>query len=104
MPRVFSTEEFDKIERELSNFYQQRIESFISQLKVSYNVGNPLGYSYFREKKMDHLRVYFLVYEDLDAVLLVAISNKKTQEQTIVFIKEHLKDYLDIIRKKLSAL
>lgn len=104
MPRVFSTEEFDRIERELFAFYQERIESFSHQLKKTHNIGRPLGYSYFREKKMDHLRVYFLVYEDLDAVLLVAISNKKTQEQTIIFIKEHLKDYLEIIRKKISAL
>lgn len=104
MARVFSTEEFDKIEGELSVFYQERIESFIGQLKRTPKIGRPLGYYYFREKKMDHLRVYFLVYEDLNAVLLVAISNKKTQEQTIIFIKEHLKDYLEIIRKKLSAL
>jgi len=38
-------------------------------------MGKPLGYSFFREKKFGKYHVYFLVYKELDTVLLIAISD-----------------------------
>ena len=104
MSRVFSTEEFDNVEKTLPAFYQLRIEAFIKQLKKSSQIGQPLGYSYFREKKMDKFRLYFLVYDELDSILLVTISSKKTQQKTINEIKENLDSYNEIIKKKINAL
>lgn len=102
--RVFSTEEFDTWERILSKNYQREIDLIIQQLKETANVGKPLGYSYFREKKFDKYRAYFLVYEELDAILLVTISDKKTQQDTINRIKRELDHYKDLIKRKLNAL
>jgi len=71
-------------------------------LKVSSDVGKPLGYPFFREKKFDKYRIYFLVSEELDALLLITISDKKAQQDTIDRIKDDLDHYRDIIKNTLS--
>ena len=42
--------------------------------------------------------MYFLIYDDLKAVLMVAVSDKKTQQETINEIKNKLKDYYFIVK------
>ena len=101
MVRVLSTKEFDAWERLLPKEYQQQIKHIIKQLKQSLDVGKPLGYPFFREKKMEKYRIYFLVYEDVDTALLVTISDKKAQQQTIDKIKKDLDFYKDLIKKNL---
>ena len=101
MPRVLSTKEFDTWEKLLPKDYQDQIKRIIRQLKETHNVGKPLGYPFFREKKIGKYRVYFLVYEDVDTVLLITISDKKTQQYAIDKIKENLDYYYGLIRKNL---
>ena len=101
MPRVLSTKEFDTWEKLLPKEYQEQIKRIIRQLKETHDVGKPLGYPFFREKKIGKYRIYFLVYEDVDTVLLITISDKKTQQDTIDKIKENLDYYYDLIRKNL---
>ena len=101
MPRVLSTKEFDTWEKLLPKEYQDQIKRIIRQLKETHDVGKPLGYPFFREKKIGKYRIYFLVYKDVDTVLLITISDKKTQQDTIDKIKENLDYYYDLIRKNL---
>ena len=101
MTSVLSTKEFDTWERLLSREYQEQIDDIIKQLKQTTDVGKPLGYPFFREKKIGKYRVYFLIYEELDAVLLVTISDKKAQQDTIDKIKNELDFYKEIIKKNL---
>ena len=54
-------------------------------------VGDQLTYPFLREK-----RVYYLVYDDLQLVLLVATSGKKDQQETIDHIKSQLDEYRKI--------
>jgi len=49
--------------------------------------GNPLGTEWFRESRFENYRIYFLVYEDLSAIYIVAISGKKKQQKTINTIR-----------------
>ena len=65
------------------------------------DVGKPLGYPFFREKKMGKYRIYFLVYGDINAVLLITISDKKAQQEIIDKIKSELDFYKEVIRKNL---
>ncbi len=104
MTNVFSTREFDTWERLLSKEYRSTIERIIDDLKKDPRSGKPLGYPFFREKKFDKYRVYFLVYDEFDAVLLVTISDKKAQQETIDKIKEELDTYKELIKKNMSAL
>ena len=55
--------------------------------------GKQLSYPFLREKKIGGRRIYYLVYEDLRLVLLVAASGKKNQQATIEHIKENLKEF-----------
>jgi len=55
--------------------------------------GSPLSYKFLREKRIKERRVYYLIYEDLELVLLVATSGKKDQQATIDHIKENLDEF-----------
>ncbi len=99
MPHVLSTEEFDTWEKLLPKAYQERISRLIVHLKKTSDIGKPLGYPFFKEKKLDKYRVYFLIYEELDAVLLITVSDKKAQQETISRIKSQLDFYREIIKK-----
>ncbi len=101
MVRVVSTKEFDAWEKSLPKDYQDQIEKIIKQLKETWQVGKPLGYPFFREKKIGKFRLYFLVYEDIGMVLLITISDKKAQQETIDKIKHELDIYKDMIKKML---
>jgi len=101
MARVLSTKEFDTWETLLPKDQQEQIKGFIRELKQNHNTGKPLGYPFFREKKMGKYRIYFLIYEDVDTVLLVTISDKKAQQDTIDNIKSQLDYYKELIRKSL---
>ncbi|MBI1972952.1 hypothetical protein HYS50_03025 [Candidatus Woesearchaeota archaeon] len=68
-------------------------------LKENPFTGSPLSYKFLREKRIGGKRIYYLVYEDLHLVLLVATSGKKDQQATIDHIKEHLKEYRILAEK-----
>ncbi len=101
MVHVFSTKEFDTWEKILSKSYEKEIRNIIDELKQTWNTGKPLGFTFFREKKFDKYRVYFLIYEEINTVLLITISDKKAQQETINRIKKHLDYYKEIIKKNL---
>ena len=101
MARVLSTKEFDTWEKLLPKEYHGQLQGFIEELKHNPNTGKPLGYPFFREKKMGKYRLYFLIYDDVDTVLLITISDKKAQQDTIDKIKSQLDQYRELIRKNL---
>ena len=71
---------------------QQRIEKFYLQLTLQGDkVGYPLaGLPFFREKKFNGKRLYYLVYLEWNAILLAGISDKKKQQTMITQIKSQL--------------
>ena len=101
MNRVLSTKEFDTFERLLPNEYQKQIEKIIKQLKRSNNVGKPLSYPYFKEKKFGKYRIYFLIYKESKTILLVSISDKKAQQETINGIKRDIDFYYNLIKRNI---
>lgn len=62
-------------------------------------VGKHLSYPFLREKKIGGRRVYYLIYDDLKLVLLVATSEKKDQQATIAHIKMGLDEFREIAEK-----
>lgn len=75
-----------------------RVERFILQIaKNGPFIGKSIRYPFFREKKFNGKRLYFLVYEEWHAILLADISDKKGQPETIhriVFQLEALKNFV----------
>ncbi|MDO8634490.1 MAG: hypothetical protein Q7K34_04335 [archaeon] len=72
------------------------------QLKTKPYAGKPLGFGFFREKKIGGKRLYFLIYEEFVAVFVVAFGGKKTQQETINEIKNKLPDYLKSVKQALG--
>ena len=104
MYTIFHTEKFDReLARQFSKEEQRQVENFEKkQLVGNPNVGKPLGYRFFREKKAGGKRVYFLIYEDVNAVLMVAVSDKKAQQETIDDIRSRLEDYHEVVKEAIK--
>ncbi len=104
--RVFITDPAKKNMEKLDHSEQERIEKILQQLyEKGDEVGKPLrGLRFLREKKFDGKRLYYLVYSDWSSILVVAVSDKKTQEATINQIALEGSQYravaLDLLRTK----
>ena len=104
MFRAFRTEWYEKKLKKLSDEEQKIVEKIEQDLKQNPLSGKPLGYSFFRERKFDGNRIYFLVYLAPKVIFLITISDKKAQQQVIDLIKANLdiyKDQMDRILKNL---
>ena len=101
MYAIFRTKKFDKeLLKRMSKEERREIENFEKrQLVNNPYVGDHLSYSFFREKKIWDKRIYYLIYDDIKAVLMVAVSDKKTQQETIDEIKGRLKEYYEVVKE-----
>ena len=96
---VYETETFSKLYDSLDRDEKKWIKKIIEQLKENAKVGKPLRFSWFREKKYKDRRLYYLVYQKLDKVLLVAFGKKKDQQKIIDHILENKDKYKKIVEK-----
>lgn len=90
---VYTTEKFDKEVKRFSEEEQNRIQKIFFQIRDNPYVGDQLRYRFLREKRLQEKRIYYLVYDDLQAVLVVAISDKKAQKETIDHIVQYFDEY-----------
>ncbi|MEK6826424.1 MAG: type II toxin-antitoxin system RelE/ParE family toxin [Nanoarchaeota archaeon] len=88
MYKIFTTKEFDEYYEDLDKSLQIEIDKEIEQLETNPYVGKPLGYKFFREKKVRNHRIYYLIYEEHVVVFVVALSDKKEQQKAISTIKQ----------------
>ncbi len=100
--KIYTTEQFDKDFEKLDNSLQEQIDKEIEQLKSNPYVGKPLGYKFFREKKVKNHRIYYLIYEEYVVVFVIALSDKKNQQEVINKIKHLIPLYKDEIKNKLN--
>ncbi len=100
---IFKTEEFDRDYSKLDKSEQKRVDKILDQLmEKGGEVGKPLsGLSFFREKKFNGRRLYYLVYSDVLVVLALAISDKKAQQATINQILLNLAEFQQHISEAL---
>jgi len=97
--KIHTTKRFDKEILKLSNKENQRIKNLYYQLKENPYVGDSLQIRTFREKRLNGKRIYYLIFEDLKSVLIVALSNKKAQQKVIDFIIKNIKTFRETIIK-----
>ncbi len=100
---VHTTKRFDEEVEKLSSEEMRRIENIIQQLKENPYVGDQLQIKMFREKRIDEKRIYYLVFDDLHAVLLIAISGKKAQQKVINFIRENINSYREYLKRIMNS-
>ena len=100
---VYRTEIFSKKLNSFSEDFKEQIDLIEEQLKENPYVGKPLGVRWFREKKLDVFRMYYLIYEDLQAVYIITLSGKKDQQKIINTIRLFLEQYRMEIEEKLKS-
>ena len=100
MYKVLGTNTYENEIAKWSKDYRAMAEKLPKKLAINPFVGAPLGYRFLREKRIKEKRIYFLVYEDIRLVLLIAVSGKKDQQATI----DHIKGNLDEFRKESERL
>jgi len=85
--KVFHSARFD---RELSKQdvnLQNQVDKIENQLVKNPYISRPLNTEWFREKKIKKYRIYYLIYENLESVFMVAMSEKKDQQKVINTIR-----------------
>lgn len=98
--KVFRSAGFKEEVAKYDSFIQERIDKIEEKLRHNANYGNPLGTRWFREARFENYRVYYLVYDNLSAIYMVAISNKKDQQKTINTIRL----FLDFFREEIEGI
>ena len=101
--KIHTTEEFDKKFDKIDKSLQLQIENEIEQLETNPYVGKPLGYKFFREKKVGSYRFYYLIYEEYVVVFVITISDKKGQQKAIDTIRNLIPHYKEEIKKRLNS-
>lgn len=96
---VYTTERFDREVEALSDFDKEIIKKAITKLKDNPYVGDPIKYKFFREKRIREKRFYFLVYDSLLTVLVIAFGGKKMQQDTIDEVISLLPEYEKYIKE-----
>jgi len=100
---IYITESFEKEVEKFSEADKVIIQNIFLQLKDNPYVGDQIKYKFFREKRLREKRIYYLVYDNLSAVLVVAVSDKKAQQETIDEIIKYLPEFKEYIEKLLKT-
>ncbi len=99
---VYITESFEKEMEKISKSEREILQKIFLQLKNNPYVGDSVRYRFFREKRIREKRVYYLVYDDLNAVLVVAFGGKKLQQDTINEIVKSFPEFREYLKKILE--
>jgi len=97
--KVFRSVSFQKEISKYDKNIQERVNKIEDRLMYNSKYGNPLGTRWFRESRFENYRIYYLVYEDLQAIYIVAISNKKDQQKAINTIRLFLEFFREEIER-----
>lgn len=99
---IYTTDGFDNDFEKLDNSLKIQIDNSLEQLLINPYVGRSLGYRFFREKKLKNYRIYYLIYDEYVVVFVIALSDKKGQQQAINKIKQFIPLYKEEIKKKIN--
>ena len=97
--KVFRSVSFQEEIEKYDKSFQDRVDKIENKLMRNSEYGTPLGNKWFREARIENYRVYYLIYEDLNAVYMVAISGKKDQQKTINTIRIFLEFFRGEVEK-----
>ncbi len=98
--KIYHSSRFD---RELAKFdsdFQARVDKIEDQLIENPYTRDHLSIKWFREKRIGKYRIYYLIYDDIKAVFMVAISEKKDQQRVINTIRL----LFEFFRKEIESL
>ena len=94
---VYETETFSKILDCITDEERSWIEKMKAQLSTNPRAGKPLGFTWFREKKFEDKRLYFLVSLKKPRIILVAYGPKKEQQKIIDYIMLRKDEFIEFL-------
>lgn len=80
---IFETEPFHLLFEKLDKREQEWIHKMKYQLQANPFAGKPLHFEWFREKKFENKRLYYIVSQQYQRVLIFGFGNKKEQQKII---------------------
>ncbi|HIH09502.1 MAG TPA: hypothetical protein HA254_02420 [Candidatus Diapherotrites archaeon] len=90
---IIETETFAKRFESLDKREQAWVRKTVTKLAGNPFTGKPLHFEWFREKKFEDKRLYYLIYPELRKVLIAAFGDKKGQQRIIDTIIRNLDAY-----------
>ncbi len=96
---IRETDEFHHIFEELEPAEKAWVLKIVEQLKLNPYNGKPLGYRWFREKKWEGKRLYYLIYQNNEIILLASYGDKKDQKEIITFILENRERFRKLVEE-----
>ena len=94
---IYETETFSKLYEVMEKEEKEWVDKIKLKLKDNPNVGKPLRFEWFREKKFGDKRIYYLIYKNLNRILIVSFGSKKEQQKIINHIIENKERYRRLI-------
>lgn len=98
--RVYRSGKFDRDLEKQDNDFLNKVNKIETRLVENPYMGDPLGVSWFREKRIEGFRVYYLIYDDLHAIFMVRVSGKKDQQKVI----DTVRLLFDFYREEIESL
>ena len=94
---IYETETFSRIFESLTGKEREWICKMKIQLEANPKAGKPLGFGWFREKKFENKRLYFIVSLKKPRILLVSFASKKEQQKIIGYVTLHKEEYVEFL-------
>ena len=92
----------ERFERKFSRVIPENLKEHalkkIRRLSENPHLGKPLKFNFVRELKAGKFRIYFIVFEKEVLVLMVNVSDKKDQQETINAIYSGLPGFFAYIK------
>ena len=95
--RIYATDTFKKLYYSLEKDEQRWIDKIKKNLG-EYPTSKILKYSWFREKKYENKRLYYLIDDEKKNILLVSFASKKEQQKIIDFVTSNTKELLQYLK------
>ena len=80
--KIYHSARFDRELAKFDSFFQNQVDKIEDKLVENPYTGDPLGVKWFMEKKIKKYRIYYIIYDNLESVFMVAISEKKDQQNS----------------------
>jgi mRNA-degrading endonuclease RelE of RelBE toxin-antitoxin system len=75
--KIYHSYRFKKELLKFDTNFQKKVDKIEDELVENPYSGKPLGVRWFREKRYEVYRIYYLIYDDLQSVIMAGISGKK---------------------------
>jgi len=96
---VYTFNTFDKIYLKLDRSEQIWIQRIIENLETN-PYGKILRFSWLREKKHQNKRLYYIVDDITQRILIIAFAPKKDQQETINYIVKNKKEFFTYLNNQ----